>query len=482
MERALADFAHADALRAIVGARYVLEQEASTSSFLKDWTGDYVSKPYCVILPATTKDVSEVVRYCASNGLHVIPQGGNTGLVGGCHTENDEQAVILNLQRMSKIRKLDATNYSVEVEAGCIVQRLQDQAQEADRLFPLSFGAEGSAQIGGAIATNAGGLNVLRYGMMRDLVLGLEVVLADGTILSTLNQLRKDNRGFDKKQLFIGTEGALGIITAATLKLLPRITNSETAVLALESVEDVVQLYSLARTHCADLMTAFELIPRACLEMALEHQHGLRDPLDGCHENYVIMEMACSGPLNLRELIESFFETAMNKNLIADGALAESLTQAQAFWSIREAMVEAQAAQGRHLRTDISVPVSVVPTFIVEAQSCLAEAAPGWLTVSYGHVGDGNIHFNALPPAGTPEGEVKPEISRLLRLIYPIVDALGGSISAEHGIGRSRLADHQMRQSEADQNITAGVKHLLDPNMTLNPGCLFPAPAIGEQS
>lgn len=463
----------AERLGDIVGERYVLLDETPTSTFLKDWTGDYTSTPCCVVLPRTTKEVSQIMAMCHTNGFHVIPQGGNTGLVGGCHTEDRQATVIMSLARMNAIRSLDVENHTMDVDAGCIVQAVQDAASDADRLFPLAFGAQGSAQIGGAIATNAGGLNVLRYGMMRDLVLGLEVVMADGTILNTMSQLRKDNRGLDLKHLFVGTEGALGVVTGATLKLLPGVQTRETAFLALPDVKSLTKLYSVARAHCADLLTAFELIPRACVELAIEHQHGVRDPLSDTYDIYVLMELACSGPLDLRALLDSFLEAAMEQELIIDGALAESLSQVQNFWAIREAMVEAQAARGRHLRTDISVPISQVSNFIEQAQTTLKAAAPDWLALSYGHIGDGNIHFNALPAHGMCQADIDAIIPRLLALIYPIVDSLGGSISAEHGIGRNRLEAHQTRQTPAAKSLTDTIKMLLDPSGTLNPGCLF---------
>ena len=378
---------------------------------------------------------------------------------------------------MNSIRSVDPVNYTAEVEAGCIVQAIQDAAAARDRLFPLSFGAQGSAQIGGAIATNAGGLNVLRYGMLRDLVLGLEAVLPDGRIVDCRSRLRKDNRGPDLKQLFIGSEGTFGIVTAATLKLFPQPTHRESAFLALGSVEDAVALYALARAHCADLLSAFELIPRRCVDLALAHQPALRDPLPAPYDVYVLMDLSASGPLDLRGLVESFLETTMADNLVLDGALAASLPQAEAMWAIREAMVEAQAARGRHLRTDISVPVSEVPAFIAAAEAAVAKAAPDWTPIAYGHVGDGNVHLNVLPPAALSDGEIREGITRLLEDIYGVLDRFQGSVSAEHGIGRSRRNAFRDRQDPTALWLGKALKDLIDPGGTLNRGCLFDQPA-----
>ncbi len=470
---------HLSALRGIAGQRYVLSEGPDLAPYTRDWSGDYQSAPLCVIFPGDTEQVAALAAYCWQNGLAIVPQGGNTGLVGGCHTDDRLGAVIVNLKRMNSIRRLDAENYTVEVEAGCIVQEVQDAAAARGRLFPLSFGAQGSAQVGGAVATNAGGLNVLRYGMVRDLLLGLQVVLPDGQILDCRSRLRKDNRGLDLKQLFVGSEGALGIVTAASFKLFPYPAHRETALLALGSVDGVVALYNLARTHCADLMSAFELIPRRCLELAFDHQSALRDPLDAPYEVYVLIELAASGPLDLAGLIVSLLEEAMERGLVLDGTIAASQAQSQAIWAIRESMVEAQAARGRHLRTDISVPVSALPAFIHQAEQALARVAPNWQSIAYGHIGDGNVHFNALPPAGLSDAEAGKAIPDMLRAIYTVLDQFEGSISAEHGIGRSRLGAFLARQDGVSAGLGQSVKSLIDPRGMMNPGCLFVADKEG---
>lgn len=465
---------HLSAFRALVGDRYVLDGADETSPYLRDWTGDYDSSPLAVVMPDRTDQVSAILRYCHDSGLSVVPQGGNTGLVGGCFTDDATHTIILNTKRMNRVRKLDAENFTIDVEAGCIIQDVQEISKAASRLFPLSFGAQGSAQIGGAVATNAGGLNVLRHGMVRDLILGLEVVLADGSVLDCNSSLRKDNRGLDLKQLFIGSEGSLGIVTAATFKLLPYPHDKETALLALASVDDVVTLYNLAREHCADLLSAFELIPHKCLQLALEHRTSLRSPIADPHDVYVLMELSASGSLDLRRVLESLLEKAVERGLVLDGALAESGAQSDAMWAIREAMVEAQAARGRHLRTDISVPVSMLPDFVHGADKAVAATAPDWTAIAYGHVGDGNVHFNVLPPRGTDDAAIGDTIPRVLQAIYAVLDRFDGSISAEHGVGRSRRADFEQRQDAVAQLLGQSLKALIDPKGTLNDGCLFP--------
>jgi len=416
------------------------------------------------------------MAYCHEHRLSVVPQGGNTGLVGGCLADGPEPMVILNLKRLNQITKMDHENNTAEVGAGCIVQVIQDAAIMADRLFPLSFGAQGSAQIGGAISTNAGGLNVLRYGMARDLVLGVEVVLPDGQIIDTRSQLRKDNRGLDMTQLFVGTEGVLGVITAASIKLFPGTQSCETALLSVPDLDAVVALFNLARSACADLLSAFEFFTDDCLQLALAHQDSLRNPLTDRHEYCVLMELTCSGPLELRALLETFLAQAAEDALITDGALASNIAQSQEFWAIREAMIEAQAATGRHLRTDVSVPITSVPAFITAATTAVTDEHPDWQILAYGHVGDGNIHFNALPPAGLDDTDRSQTIKRLLGQIYEVVDRFDGSISAEHGIGRNRLEAHLKRQSPVERSIMMSMKALLDPKSILNPGCLLPAP------
>ncbi len=461
------------ALRAVAGADHVIDGGPEMAPFIRDWPGDYLSTPLAVVLPASTAEVSATVACCAEHGLKIIPQGGHTGLVGGTYTTDSERTIVLNLRRMNAVRRVDAANYSITVEAGCIVETVQNIAAEHGRLFPLSFGAQGSAMIGGALSTNAGGLNVLRYGMARDLTLGLEVVLADGTVINALSGLRKDNTGISLSQIFVGSEGTLGIITAASLKLFPAVRERECAFLALPSLQAVVPLYELARTECCDLLTAFELIPRNCLDLALQHKPDIRDPLSGRYGTHVLMELTSSGAVGLRGIVERFFEHALEQELVLDGVVSESVAQTRALWSIREAMVEAQAAQGRHVRTDISVPIPDVPGFISSAEAALNDAMPGWTVLSYGHVGDGNVHMNALPPKTLSKTEYPAAAREMLRIIHADLARYGGSVSAEHGVGRSKRAEVHARKPAASLALAAAMKHTLDPSNMLNPGCFF---------
>ncbi|MFW6346493.1 MAG: FAD-binding oxidoreductase, partial [Halomonas sp.] len=339
--------------------------------------------------------------------------------------------------------------------------------------FPLSLGAQGSCQIGGNIATNAGGLNVLRHGMMRQLVLGLEVVLPDGRLWSSLSALHKDNRGIDLKQLFLGSEGTLGIVTGAVLKLTPRATRSRTALLGLPSVTAVVDLYARARRDCSDLLSAFELIPRRCIELAMEATPSLGDPLDDPHPWYVLMEVAASGPLDLDAMLEQLLEGGMEGGLVLDGALATSEAQANRLWQFRESMLEGQRRRGEHLRTDISVPISAIPAFVERAAKAVQHASPASEIIAYGHVGDGNLHFNILPP-DMAEGDKKAHLHALEERLFAVLDEFGGSISAEHGIGRTKQTAYLARLSPLERELAEGIKVLFDPDGLMNPGRILP--------
>jgi FAD/FMN-containing dehydrogenase len=460
------------ALSDIVGASYVLTAETPNSPYRCDWTGDYVASPLAIVRPASPSEVAAVVTVARTHGLKIVPQGGNTGLVGGTHAVGDD-VILVNLDRLNRVRRLSPEDFSVTVEAGLTVQAIQDIASGCDRLFALSFGAQGSAQIGGALATNAGGLNVLRYSMARDLVLGLEVVLPDGRIVDMLSDLRKDNRGLDLKQLFIGTEGTLGIITAATLKLHPAIRHRQTALLGFADIEALVAFQSRARAHCADLLSAFEFIERDCIDLAIEHQPSLQDPIDDRFAVYGLIELSASGDVDLSALLESLLEAGMERGEVLGGTIAASTAQAANLWGIREAMVEAQARRGRHLRTDLSVPLSLVPALVRQLDSLLAERLPGWQRLAYGHVGDGNVHYNALPPAGSDDTDIRATIAETLPALYAVALALGGSFSAEHGIGRSRAGALQGQANTGALDVSTAIKHLLDPDGLFNPGCLF---------
>lgn len=438
-----------------------------------DWSRDITGLPKVVVRPRSTSDVATVVRHCAERGLPVVPQGGHTGLVGGATPSVGGSEVVISLERLNRVREIDAPNFTMTVEAGCVLDEVHAAAAAAACLFPLQLGAQGSCQIGGNIATNAGGINVVRYGMMRDLVLGLEVVLPDGQVWNGLRKLRKNNAGYDLKQLFLGSEGTLGIVTAACLKLFPKPTQVETAFLAVDSPEIAVELFGRARRDLSDLLSAFELLPRRGIELSLAAVPGQRDPLDAPWPFYVLLEVCASGLVDLKNLVERFLESVIEEGLLSDGALAASSAQAGAFWQIREGLIEAQAQQGRHLRTDVAIPISMIATFLDATHAALAVAEPEALPLAYGHLGDGNIHFNVLPPPGLGEAERIALLYRCESVIFRQVDAANGSISAEHGIGRSKRCAFLERASTLDIDLMRRIKSAIDPRGIMNPGRIF---------
>ncbi|MGR3793348.1 FAD-binding oxidoreductase [Vannielia sp. SX4] len=460
-------------LAELVGDRHVLVEPADTASYTRDWSGDNLADPLCVVRPASTAEVSAVIRFANAHGLAVVPQGGNTGLVAGTSATGGRD-ILLNLGQMRAIRSIEPTDMVMQVEAGLTVEEARSAAEEVGRLFPLAFGAQGTAQIGGAIAANAGGLNVLRYGMTRNLVLGLEVVLADGTVVDTLSSLAKDNRGLALHQLFIGTEGTLGVVTAASLRLSPRNTRRQTALLAFEGLPEIVAFACDARAHCSDLLSAFEFMPGAAIDLATEHVEGLRDPLETRHPYYVLLEIAASGPIDLDGLLMGLLEEAMGDGRVLDGVVATSDSQRQELWLLREAMVEAQAAQGRHMRTDFSVPLSRVAQLVKALELVVERELPGWISLAYGHMGDGNVHFNVLPPEGTGQAAFTTAVGKARTRMYEVVRSFDGSLSAEHGIGRERLSALYADRAPEVLRLAEAVKALLDPEGRLNPGCLFP--------
>jgi len=470
--QAFADIAdlHA-ALIQRLGASAVIVDPAEQLRYCRDWHGDVSTGAVAVIRPDSTQAVCLAVQVCTQLGLSIVPQGGNTGLVLGATPDEPQCQVVLSLDRMNRVRSMDADDFSAVVEAGCILQHVQQAAEEAGMFLGLSLGAEGSCQIGGNISTNAGGINVLRYGMAREQVLGLEVVLPDGAVLDALGTLRKDNRGIDLKQLFIGAEGILGIVTAVSLKLHPRPTQIETALLGVDSLQTAITLYRRARRDCCDLMTAFEFMPPAAFLLAQEAVPGLTMPIAADHPGYVLMELSASGLLDLHALLDQFLEQAMQDGLVRDGVVAASRAQAGNLWKFREGMVEGQARRGAHLRTDVSVSLSRLAEFVDQAQSQLCTAFPDSLTLSYGHVGDGNIHINVIPPAGATAAERERIIHDAKDCINAVIDDFHGSISAEHGIGRLKRAEFEARISDPQRKLLTAIKRAIDPDLILNPNC-----------
>lgn len=461
-------------LQQALGPNGVLSNANDTERYRLDWAGARGAEPLAVARPASVDEVADVMRYCHQHDIPVVPQGGGSGLVEGALPDRHTPELVLSLERLNRIRTLDAINFTISVDAGCILQTVKDAALAEDCFFPLALGAQGSCQIGGNISTNAGGLNVLRYGMTRQLVLGLEVVLPDGRVLSDMRPLHKNNTGYDLKQLFIGAEGTLGIVTGAVLKLCPQPANSRVALIGCPDVRAVMQLYGLARRSCCDLLTAFELVPRRCIELALEAAPTLRDPLDEPHPVYVLLEVAASGALDLDSMIETLFSQGMERQLLGDGVLASSETQAAQLWQFREAMLESQQRRGVHLRTDIALPISALDTFHHQAERLVAELSPDAEVIAYGHVGDGNLHFNVLPPAELDDDDKLALLHDIEEQLFELVAEFNGSISAEHGIGRIKQSAFLASLSAPEYDIMRGLKRLLDPRGNLSAGRILP--------
>jgi D-lactate dehydrogenase (cytochrome) len=467
-----------DALRRIqeaVGPKGWTDEPAAMAPYLVEQRGLYHGRARLVVRPETTAEVAAVVGLCAEAGIPIVPQGGNTGLAGGGVPSERGDAIVLSLGRMNRIRALDPLNDTITVEAGVVLQRIQEAAAAADRLFPLSLGAEGSCVIGGNLSTNAGGTGVLRYGNARSLVLGLEVVLPDGRIWDGLRGLRKDNTGYDLKQLFIGAEGTLGVITAAVLRLFPRPHDVVTAMVAVRDVAAAVELLSLVRAGTGEAVTAFELMTRIGMDSAARHIAGVTDPFHKPYSHYVLIECTSAhGPGPLRGAVEGALEGALERGLVLDAVFAESRAQAKALWYIREVLPEAQKFEGGSIKHDVAVPVSRVADFIAEANAAVEAAMPGIRPFAFGHVGDGNIHYNLSQPLGMDKDAFLAEWPRLNRVVHDIVvGKYKGSISAEHGIGLVRKAELPRYKSEVELDLMRRVKAALDPKGLMNPGKIF---------
>jgi FAD/FMN-containing dehydrogenase len=458
-----------DRIRAAVGPTGVIDDADGMAPYLREERGLLHGAARLVVRPQSTDEVASVVRLAAAARIPIYPQGGNTGLCGGAVPE--ARGILLSLSRMKRVRAIDPVNFTITVDAGAVLADVQRAAEAADRLFPLSLGAEGSCQIGGNLSTNAGGIAVLRYGNMRELTLGLEVVLPDGTVWNGLKGLRKDNTGYDLKQLFIGGEGTLGIITAATLKLFPRPRAVETAFLALEKVGDAMALFARARAITGDQLTAFELIPRFGLEIAMRHIPDVPDPLARPYPWYVLLELSSSQEgQGLRQALDELLGAMLAEDLIADGTIAESGPQARALWRIREAMVEAQKHIGASIKHDVSVPVSEVANFIAAATDAVAARFPGVRVIPFGHVGDGNIHFNIAQAADADGAAFLAQTAAINETVHDVAVRLQGSISAEHGIGLLKRAELAHYKDKAALALMRRIKNALDPDGIMNPG------------
>ena len=457
-------------LKNALGPKGWIEDKEIIEPYLLEERGLFRGESSLLLKPKNTEEVSKILKLCNEYNIKVVPQGGRTGLCGGTIPSENGQEIMLSLERMNKIKDLNEANFTITVEAGCILNTIQNIADEKNFLFPLSLASEGSCTIGGNLSTNAGGINVLRYGMARDLVLGIEVVLANGEIWSNLTSLRKDNRGYDLKQLFIGSEGTLGIITSAVLKLFPAPRNIETALFAIPNTDAAIELLGLARNASADLLNAYELVSRIGMEMVIKHIPGAKEPIKDKYEWYVLIEFSSSSKNNLRQQMEDLFELALNKKIVFDGVIAESTQQRKELWVLRDGLNEAQKPEGGSIKHDISVPINNVSKFIDSASKCVKKFIPSSRVVAFGHIGDGNIHFNISQPLKQDKNEFLNKWNDVNKLVFDIVESLNGSFSAEHGIGKLKRKELRTYNPKIEIDLMKSIKSTFDPNNILNPG------------
>lgn len=459
-----------EALRAAVGERNVLT-EGDLSAWEVDWRKRYRGKALAVVRPGSAGEVAAVVKACAAHGVALVPQGGNTGLVGGSVPDASGSQVVLSLSRMNRVREVDAANSTMTVDAGCILQSVQEAADAQGFLFPLSLAAEGSCTIGGNLACNAGGTQVLRYGNARDLCLGLEVVTAQGEVWNGLSGLRKDNTGYDLRDLFIGSEGTLGVITGATLKLYPRPAAVMTALAAVPSLAAAVALLQRAQARLGAGLTGFEVMGELALGLVRKHFPQLPKPIPPAAWTVLLEQSDTEGEAHARSLFESLLESAFEDELVSDAAIAESLEQSHAMWHLRESIPLAQAEEGLNIKHDIALPVSRIPAFVDSTDAALEAAFPGVRLVNFGHLGDGNLHYNVQAPEGVAGADFLRDSEGVVNaIVYDAVVAHGGSISAEHGIGALKKDELVQRKSPVALGLMRAIKASLDPKGILNPG------------
>lgn len=457
-------------LRGIVGSAQVL-QGGDLSAYEIDWRKRWRGRARLVVRPGSTEETAAVVRACAEFGASIVPQGGNTGLVGASVPDDSGTQVLLHLGRLNRVREIDAANLTMTVEAGCLLQAVQEAAAAQGLLFALSLAAEGSCTIGGNLATNAGGTQVLRYGNARELCLGLEVVTADGEVWNGLSGLRKDNTGYDLRDLFIGSEGTLGVITAATLKLHPQPATRSTALATLNWLDEAVAFLSLARERLGAALTGFEVMNRFSLELVARHFPQLAQPLPGAPWTVLLEQSSSEGAAEAAQRFEDLLALAFERGLIADAAVAASIEQSRTMWHLRESIPLAQSLEGLNIKHDISVPISRIPAFVRATDEALERALPGVRLVDFGHLGDGNLHYNVQAPEGEPADLFLIEHEDAVnRVVYDAVTAHGGSISAEHGIGALKRDELALRKSPVALKLMRAVKQALDPQGRMNPG------------
>lgn len=462
-------------LRSLLGADAVLTEAGDTERYLADWTGRFRGEALAVVRPASTEEVAEVVRRCAAAGVAVVPQGGNTGLVGGGVPASGDQArvcIVLCLERMRAVRDLDPVADTLTVEAGVVLADLHDAVAEVDRLFPVSLGSQGSCTVGGIVSTNAGGTSVLRYGMTRELVLGLEVVLPDGRVWDGLRALRKDNTGYDLKQLFVGAEGTLGVVTAALLRMVPATPRRATALLALSSVGTATDLLPVLRAAAGEQLTTWELFNRASLDLVLAHLPGARDPFREPYEWYALVEVAGGGD-EVDARLEAALSAAVEGGGVPDVVVAGSPAQREGLWLLREGISEAQRVEGVAVKHDVSVPIASLAELVARLEERVPGVLPGVRLITYGHVGDGNLHYNLSAPAAVPDS-LLPASGQLTAAVYEVVADLGGSISAEHGLGVLKRDAAAELTPAVELDLMRAVKAALDPAGLMNPGKVLP--------
>ncbi len=460
-----------DQLTQLLGKQFVLTDDQEKSPYLTDWRKRFTGKALAVVLPKVTSEVAQIVQLCAAANVAIVPQGGHTGFCGGATPDGTGKQIILNLKRMNQIRELDVANQTITLEAGCILQAVQDQAAAQDFLFPLSLGAEGSCMIGGNLATNAGGTNVLRYGNTRDLCLGLEVVTAKGEIWNGMKGLRKDNTGYDLRDLFIGSEGTLGIITAAVMKLYPLPISQWTTLVATQDIASTIALLNLFQKRATSLLTGFEMMTHESLELNEKHFPHMANPLKDKPPYTVLIELSDhESEQHVRQLLELILEEAFSSGLITDAVIASNLSQANSFWHMREHITLAQAEEGANLKNDITIPLSSLDSFIKETDHLMRSQYPGVRLINFGHLGDGNLHYNIAPPLGV---DAKAFNLANEKAIYALVNAqverCKGSISAEHGVGQLKLGDLRAHKGAVAHDLMKALKTALDPQNILNP-------------
>lgn len=457
-------------LAKIVGEKYVLTGPQEMGAYLSEPRDLWHGLAACVVRPGSTEEVAQICAFADKNGLKIVPQGGNTGLVGGQTPDRSGEEILLSLGRLDKIREIDPLSNTMTVEAGVTLQKVQEAAESVDRFFPLSLASEGSCTIGGNLASNAGGTAVLAYGNARDLVTGIEVALADGSVLENLSKLRKDNTGYDLKHVFMGSEGTLGIITAAVVKLYPRPRSVETAFIGLDSAEKCLELLTLAQSMVGEDLKTFEFLSRFGIEIVVKHSPGAREPLDGPHHWYVLLELTSPSETGLNDKMMALLEAAFEKEIVEDAVVAASLDQRKAFWALRENLSEMQKHEGGSIKHDVCVPVALVPQFLHEATPVVEKTIPGARPVPFGHMGDGNIHFNVSQPIGADKAAFLARWEELNEAVHAVVTRMHGSISAEHGIGVLKRDLLPTVKTPVALDVMHRFKQALDPRNTLNPG------------